>query len=258
MRFDQSLAGLATALCFTFLAAQSAFAQTVFINEIHYDNSGADTGEAIEVAGPAGTDLTGWSIALYNGSASQLNVYGTIALTGTFADQENGFGTLSFSRAGIQNGSPDGMALIDASSAIIQFLSYEGTFTAGSGPASGLTSTNIDVAESSGTAVGNSLQLTGTGSAGSDFSWAAAQADTFGAVNNGQTFGGGEPGTPMLVINEIDYDQPGADAAEFIEIRNNGSSPVDMAGWTLELVNGNGGSVYNTVDLSGNMLVAGD
>ena len=40
----------------------------VFINEIHYDNGGTDTGEAIEIAGPAGTDLTGWSLVLYNGS----------------------------------------------------------------------------------------------------------------------------------------------------------------------------------------------
>ncbi|MBI4747380.1 MAG: hypothetical protein HY774_02785 [Acidobacteria bacterium] len=40
----------------------------VFINEIHYDNTGTDAGEAIEVAGPAGTDLTGWTIVLYNGS----------------------------------------------------------------------------------------------------------------------------------------------------------------------------------------------
>ena len=40
----------------------------VFVNEIHYDNAGTDAGEAIEVAGPAGTDLTGWSIVLYNGN----------------------------------------------------------------------------------------------------------------------------------------------------------------------------------------------
>ena len=45
------------------LATVSAFTQnpaTVWINEIHYDNAGTDAGEAIEVAGPAGTDLTGW------------------------------------------------------------------------------------------------------------------------------------------------------------------------------------------------------
>ena len=43
-----------------------------FINEIHYDNVGTDSGEAIEVAGPAGTDLTGWSLVLYNGAMALL------------------------------------------------------------------------------------------------------------------------------------------------------------------------------------------
>ena len=31
-------------------------------SEIHYDNTGADVGEAIEISGPAGTDVTGWKI----------------------------------------------------------------------------------------------------------------------------------------------------------------------------------------------------
>ena len=66
------------------LATVSAFTQpgsTVWINEIHYDNTGTDAGEAIEIAGPAGTDLTGWSIVLYNG-ASGLQ-YDADALSGT-------------------------------------------------------------------------------------------------------------------------------------------------------------------------------
>ena len=41
---------------------------TPFINEFHYDNSGTDAGEAIEIAGPAGTNLTGWTLVLYNGT----------------------------------------------------------------------------------------------------------------------------------------------------------------------------------------------
>ena len=41
---------------------------TVFINEIHYDNSGTDVNEFIEIAGPAGTNLAEYSIVLYNGS----------------------------------------------------------------------------------------------------------------------------------------------------------------------------------------------
>lgn len=31
-----------------------------WINEFHYDNDGADSGEFVEVAGEAGLDLSGW------------------------------------------------------------------------------------------------------------------------------------------------------------------------------------------------------
>ena len=31
------------------------FSQSVFVNEIHYDNDGADISEGVEIAGPAGT-----------------------------------------------------------------------------------------------------------------------------------------------------------------------------------------------------------
>ena len=171
-------------------AAPAVAATAVFINEIHYDNASTDVGEAVEVAGPAGTDLAGWSIAFYNGSSTQLNVYATVNLAGIVPDEGSGFGTLSFTQSGIQNGSPDGLALVDSGSNVVQFLSYEGTFVAGSGPASGMASTDIGVAESSSTPVGFSLQLTGTGTEYEDFSWAAPAADTFGSVNTGQVFAG--------------------------------------------------------------------
>jgi hypothetical protein len=238
------------------LFAPAAMAQ-VFINEIHYDNASTDEGEAIEVAGAAGTDLSGWSLVLYNGSNG--TVYNTIALTDTLADQQGGYGTsvVNLPVNGLQNGAPDGIALVDASSNVVQFLSYEGTFVAVGGPANGMTSTDIGVAEGSSTAVGDSLQLTGTGTSYADFAWTGPSPNTFGAVNTGQTFSG-EPALPALVINEIDYDQPGTDAAEFIEIRNNSSAPASLAGWTLELVNGNGGAVYASIDLTGPVLAAGD
>ena len=167
---------------------------SVFINEIHYDNADADAGEAVEIAGPAGTDLTGWSLALYNGSGGA--VYGTIALVGTIPDHQNGYGTLDFSFAGIQNGAPDGLALVDSSSAVVQFLSYEGVFTAVGGPADGMVSVDIGVSEGSSTPVGDSLQLIGTGTDYDDFSWTAPAANTFGAVNTGQVFEGSTPPTP--------------------------------------------------------------
>ena len=49
-------------------SVSAAAAAGVRISEIHYDNAGDDAGEAIEVTGPAGTDLTGWSLVRYNGS----------------------------------------------------------------------------------------------------------------------------------------------------------------------------------------------
>jgi hypothetical protein len=167
----------------------SAFAQTVFINEIHYDNVGTDANEGVEIAGPAGTNLTGYKIVLYNGSDGK-SYAPTTTLSGTITDQQAGFGTIWFAISGIQNGAPDGIALVDASNNVIQFLSYEGAFTATDGAASGTTSVNIGVSEAGSTAegTGKSLQLTGTGKLYTDFTWAAPATATAGAVNSGQTF----------------------------------------------------------------------
>lgn len=167
------------------LAAQGS--TTVFINEIHYDST--DTGEAIEIAGPAGTDLSDWSLVLYNGINGYK--YHTTTLSGLIPDQQDGYGTvvITYPEDSIQDGPPDGMALVDDGGAVIQFLSYEGTFLATNGPAMGMTSTDIGVAESSSTPVGYSLQLSGTGLVYEDFTWNAAAPNTFGAVNTGQTFG---------------------------------------------------------------------
>ena len=174
-----------------------ASAQTpVFINEFHYDNASTDAGEAIEIAGPAGTDLTGWSLVLYNGNGGA--VYDTEALSGTIPDLCSGFGVLNFPIVGIQNGPPDGIALVNPSSVVIQFLSYEGSFTAVGGPANGMVSTDIGVLETGSEAVGQSLQLSGSGASYEDFTWNSPAAATFGACNTGQTFVGGGDAAPSV------------------------------------------------------------
>lgn len=163
-------------------------AHAVFINEIHYDNAGADIGEGIELSGEAGFDLSGWSVVLYNGSNSS-PYSSSIALSGVFTDMQNGMGVLDFGISGLQNGSPDGMALVDSLGTVIQFLSYEGTITAVSGVASGLTSSDIGVVETPSTLVGYSLQLIGSGREYADFSWAVnPMENTFAGMNFGQTF----------------------------------------------------------------------
>src|SRR5262245_32620326 len=63
-----------------------------------------------------------------------------------------------------------------------------------------------------------------------------------------------------IVINEIDYDQPGTDGAEFLELKNVGPTAVNLDDYTVELVNGNAGgaAVYQTIDLPSVSLPAGD
>lgn len=59
-----------------------------------------------------------------------------------------------------------------------------------------------------------------------------------------------------VIINEIDYNQPGSDTAEFIELFNPDINPVALDGYTLELVNGTNGSTYKSFDLSGLSITA--
>ncbi|MBK5266764.1 MAG: ExeM/NucH family extracellular endonuclease [Acidimicrobiia bacterium] len=228
------LLAMVAALLPTAAGAALALGPSVFINEIHYDNTGADVGEAVEIAGPVGTDLTGWTLQPYNGSNGA--AYSATALAGTIPDQQGGYGTLSFSISGLQNGSPDGIALVDAGSSVVEFLSYEGSFAATDGPANGMTSTDIGVTENGSGPLGDSLQLVGTGSMGGDFTWAASQPNTFGAVNTGQTFDGGSSGPSDPVINEFVANHTGADTEAFIEVF--GTPTTDYSSYTVLEIEG--------------------
>ena len=174
-------------VAFCMLQSATAFGQTVFISEFHYDNTGADIGEFVEVTGPADTDLTGWSIVLYNGNGGAQ--YSTINLAGMIDDEGSGIGAVSFAEAGIQNGSPDGLALVDNLGSVVEFLSYEGSFTAVGGPADGLPSFDVGVSEP-GSPVGQSLQLI-------EGVWTGPAAESPGDVN-----GAGGPPT-IVFIHEV-------------------------------------------------------
>ena len=72
--------------------------------------------------------------------------------------------------------------------------------------------------------------------------------------------GGGPPPPPppsTLVINEIDYDQVGADSGGFVEIANTGSSAATLDGIALVLVNGGDGTEYARVPLTGTLAAGG-
>lgn len=81
--------------------------------------------------------------------------------------------------------------------------------------------------------------------------WALLLALGLGAVGAGTA-------QASVVINEIDYDQPGTDTGEYIELRNDGAAAVSLDGYSLRLVNGADNSVYRTITLpTGVTLAAG-
>ncbi len=176
------------------LSSVTLLAQNAWINEIHYDNGGADVGEFIEVVieNAGSYTLSDFQVDLYNGSSSSGAVYFTTTLDQFVPGVVSGNFSFFYELiSGIQNGSPDGMALSYQQTLIPgQFLSYEGTFTGVGGPADGVLSTDIGVSEAGTEPAGLSLQLSGSGTTYAEFIWEGPIAETPGDINVNQSFGG--------------------------------------------------------------------
>jgi hypothetical protein len=54
-----------------------------------------------------------------------------------------------------------------------------------------------------------------------------------------------------MLINEVDSDTPGADAAEFVELYDGGTGNTDLGGLVVVFFNGNGDTSYAAYDLDG-------
>jgi large repetitive protein len=92
------------------------------INEIDYDQVGADTGGFVEIANTTGEAiaLEGIALVLVNGGDGQ--EYSRVALTGSLPG-----GDYVALDVEAQNGAPDGVALVDtASGTLLDAISYEG------------------------------------------------------------------------------------------------------------------------------------
>lgn len=216
------------------------------MNEFHYDNASADAGEFVEIRLAAGTDPSRLSVEVYNGSSGAL--YNSFALPGTPAGSDGTYDYYVIDTPGLQNGSPDGIALI-GDGAVVEFLSYEGTLTAADGTAAGQSSTDVGVVEVGSTPIGQSLQRNGDGT------WRGPEAETRGLDNDFVP-------VPEIVISEI-MQNPAAVSdgnGEYFEVYNAGSGDVDLNGWTISdndtdsHVIGNGGPL---VVAAGGYLVFG-
>ena len=167
-----------------------------WVNEINYDPEGTDSGEFVEFAAPEGFDATGWRFQLINGTTGA--VYAANQLVNLTKTTSGGLDLYVVNRnaGGLRNG-PDGVAVINpgpdgvhatADDSCEMLVSYEGVLTNAQGLCVGVTSVEITPNQEGEAPVGQSLQLTGTGSSYADFTWVAA-ANTNGAVNDGQTYG---------------------------------------------------------------------
>lgn len=164
----------------------------VFVNEIHYDNSGTDSDEFVEiVVAPGYTGpLSAVSLVLYNGNGG--TTYGVTHTLDTFtagATTSSGYRIFSKAISGLQN-ELDGMAVV-VNGSVLHFISYEGSFVATNGPANGMSSTDIGADQDPAPAVNvSSIGLTGTAGDASGFTWIQfpAEPQTPGQPNTGQTF----------------------------------------------------------------------
>lgn len=157
-----------------------------WINEFHYDDNTKDSNEGVEVIinDVEYYDPAGFTISLYNGNNGE--PYNSQTLDQFIAgDTLNGRSIWYNIFTSLQNGSPDGISL-DYNGILLDFISYEGTILATSGPANNIESIDVGVQESSATNPESSLQLAGAGTQNQHFYWHESQAMTFGLENIGQ------------------------------------------------------------------------
>jgi DNA/RNA endonuclease G (NUC1) len=161
----------------------------VRFSELHYDNVGTDVGEAVEIEGPAGTNLAGWKVVLYNGNGGA--AYDTRELTETIPSMCDGRGVVvvRYEQDGVQNGDRDGFALVDAAGQLVEFLSYEGILTAVDGPAAGQQSMDIGVKQDPAPGLFRTLQRKTSGR------WEGPNASTLGDCY----------GRPVTETNQISF-----------------------------------------------------
>lgn len=158
-----------------------ASTSSVRINEFHYDNIGTDVNEFVEIritgnSGNQPADLSQYTITLYNGSDQSAYLTQTFDNLTQACDASNCY--YVWDSIAIQNGAPDGIA-ISGPSGLIEFISYEGTFTAIDGIAFGVLSVNIGVFESATADVNSAIERA------IDGSWSLSSgSNTKGVVNS--------------------------------------------------------------------------
>ena len=191
----------------------------VWINEVHAQNAGRDTGEGVELAGRAGTDLYAWRLFFYGARGHPYDPRDPHVAERATLDRlvpheagsgSNALGAVWQPVRALWNGCA-GLALFDPDMELAEFLSYGGCrFNALSGPVydwaesqtpGGAAPSHPDslawsapvlgpgrrpVQEWTQMPAGYSLQLTGAGSVTTDFAWGGPHPASPGRLNDYQ------------------------------------------------------------------------
>ena len=115
-------------------AATAAEPTAPFISEIHYDNAGTDIGEFVEVQVPGRHQRRRLDRRALQRQRTARSTTPTRCRPSPRRRRAVRRRVVDYPANGIQNGSPDGLALVERHGTVAEFLSYEGTFTADGRP----------------------------------------------------------------------------------------------------------------------------
>jgi predicted extracellular nuclease len=227
---------------------------------------GSSNNKALEIFNGTGApvDLAagGYSVQMFFNGSSSAGL--TFSLTGTVADGDvfvvahSSASPTILAQADMTNGAGwfngDDAVVLAKGSATLDVIGQVG-FDPGSEWGAGVTSTQDNTLRRKGAIQAGDPD--GSDAFDPAAEWDGFAQDTFDGLGSHSI--SSEPDEARLVINEIDYDQPGTDAAEFVEIANAGTLEATLDGTSLVLVNGNGGgaAAYQTFNLPAGTLAAG-
>ncbi len=249
-----TLAIFLTILLAAGITAEAAPPTDLFISEYI---EGSSFNKAIEIYNGTGAavDLSAYTLELYsNGAASPSQ---SVALSGTLADGD----VFVVAHA---SADPSILAVADAiSSTVINFNGDDALVLRNSGVAvDSFGQVGVDPGSQwTGGGQDDTLRRKADVCAGdtnpddafdASVEWDSFAINTFDGLGShtANCDGGGGPST-NVIINEVDSDTPGTDAAEFVELYDGGAGNTALDGLVVVFYNGNGDTSYDSFDLDG-------
>lgn len=236
----------------TVTVALLSLTAAVFINEINLAGPSTKRSKTIEIAAVSGTNLLGYRLVVYNIRLDRVKE--DIPLTGIVTNEDNGWGTLSFSVSSLSLIRSIAVAFVGPDDHVVDFISYGEVFTPSKGVAYGQTSFDISkITESSTSKL--TAQKIGVGMEKEDFDWNLSDTSSYGSINDEQKFYLSNwlslelsPELPRPFINEFQISGMENIYDGMVEI----VSPQlkSLQGYRILLYDANNGSVCNSAYLS--------